>query len=165
MCFHASGHEDLALLRYVSGKQGAGRRTGVVAMCLSARQLLTAIMCFHASGHDDLASSTTTFSSSTGGNGGPSTNHSFSSSSISTTTITTTFTSTTTSLTSSSALSEEQQWTTLSAEFADALDNISLSQFRLLQDQELDGFLNTVSNFGKKAKFRDFHCATSPKLM
>ena len=83
-------------------------------------------------------------------------------------TTTTTFTSTTTSLTSSSAssaLSEEQQWTTLSAEFADALDNISLSQFRLLQDQELDGFLNTVSNFGKKAKFRDFHCATSPKLM
>ena len=74
-------------------------------------------------------------------------------------TTTTTFTSTTTSLTSSSALSEEQQWTALSAEFAHDLDHISLPEFRELQKQELDEFLQKVSNTGKKARFRKLHSA------
>ncbi len=77
-------------------------------------------------------------------------------------TTTTTFTSTTTSLTSSSAssaLSEEQQWTALSAAFAYDLDHISLSEFRLLKEQELDQFLQKVSNTGKKARFRKLHSA------
>jgi hypothetical protein len=77
-------------------------------------------------------------------------------------TTTTTFTSTTTSLTSSSdssALSEEQQWTALSAAFADDLEDISLSEFRLLKEQELDQFLQKVSNTGKKARFRKLHSA------